>query len=147
MRLRYQRIDNPEHLVELSERPLVIGRGEDADVLVLDVEASRQHCSIRFSEGRFYILDLNSKNGTFVNSKKVDLFQLRSGDQIRVGSTTLFFEHSDTRKVNVFSNKTKPTKKSSTKRKIITKKKASTSKRIVIKKRTKQLKIHKHPTK
>ena len=147
MRLRYQKKDNPEHHVELSEKPLVIGRGGDTDVLVLDVEASRQHCSVRFSEGKFYILDLNSKNGTFVNGKKVDLHQLRSGDRIRIGSTTLFFEHSDTRKANVFSDKAKPTTKNSTKRKVVAKKKASSNKRIVIKKKTKQLKIRKQLTK
>lgn len=143
MRLRYQKKESAEHHVELSEKPLVIGRGGDTDVIVLDVEASRLHCSIRFSEGAFYILDLNSKNGTFVNGKKVDLHQLRSGDRIRIGSTTLFFEQSDTRKLNEFSDTARPTIQKTTKRKIVAKKKASSSKKIVIKKKTRQLKIRK----
>lgn len=92
MRLRYQKQDGDGRDVELSDKPLTIGRSADADVLVLDEKASRVHCGIRFSDGAFYIKDLKSKNGTFVNDKQVDLHQLRAGDRIRIGSTTFMFE-------------------------------------------------------
>jgi len=92
MRLRYLKQDGEERDVELSEKPITIGRSGDADVLVLDEKASRVHCGIRFSDGAFYIKDLKSKNGTFVNDKQVDLHQLRPGDQILIGSTAFQFE-------------------------------------------------------
>lgn len=92
MRLRYLKQDGEERDVELSEKPITIGRSGDADVLVLDEKTSRVHCGIRFSDGAFYIKDLKSKNGTYVNDKQVDLHQLRPGDQIRIGSTIFQFE-------------------------------------------------------
>lgn len=92
MRLRYLKKDGEERDVELSDKPVTIGRSADADVLVLDEKASRVHCGIRYADGAFFIRDLKSKNGTFVNDKAVDLHQLRPGDRIRVGSTVFLFE-------------------------------------------------------
>lgn len=92
MRLRYLKKDGEERDVELSDKPLTIGRSGDADVLVLDEKASRVHCGIRYSDGAFFIKDLKSKNGTYVNDKPVDLHQLRQGDRIRIGSTVFLFE-------------------------------------------------------
>lgn len=92
MRLRYLKKDGEERDVELSDKPLTIGRSADADVLVLDEKASRVHCGIRYTDGAFYIKDLKSKNGTYVNDKPVDLHQLRQGDRVRIGSTVFLFE-------------------------------------------------------
>ncbi len=96
MRLRYLKKDGEERDVELSDKPLTIGRSADADVLVLDEKASRVHCGIRFTDNAFYIKDLKSKNGTYVNDKPVDLHQLRQGDRIRIGSTVFLFETEST---------------------------------------------------
>lgn len=92
MRLRYLKKDGEEREVELSDKPLTIGRSADADVLVLDEKASRVHCGIRYADGAFFIKDLKSKNGTYVNDKPMDLHQLRQGDRIRIGSTVFLFE-------------------------------------------------------
>ncbi|MBW7908148.1 MAG: FHA domain-containing protein [Kiritimatiellae bacterium] len=92
MRLRYSKPDGTNADFELSEQPVTIGRSADADVLLLDERVSRIHCGIRLWDGDFYIKDLKSRNGTWINNKKVDVAMLKTGDIIRVGSTTFTFE-------------------------------------------------------
>lgn len=92
MRLRYTKADGTQMEFELGDRPITIGRSPDADVVILDEKASRIHCGIRFWDGEFYIKDLKSKNGTFVNHQPVEVSKLRPGDRIQVGSITMAFE-------------------------------------------------------
>jgi pSer/pThr/pTyr-binding forkhead associated (FHA) protein len=92
MRLRYTKPDGTVVELELSERPLTIGRSQDADIVLLDEKASRIHCGIRLWDGDFYIKDLKSKNGVFVNGQRVEVSKLKPGDVIRVGSATFNFE-------------------------------------------------------
>lgn len=77
---------------ELGERPVTIGRSPEADVVILDEKVSRIHCGIRYWDGDFYIKDLKSKNGTYVNDRRIDVAKLQPGDRIRVGSVILVFE-------------------------------------------------------
>jgi pSer/pThr/pTyr-binding forkhead associated (FHA) protein len=92
MRLRYNKKDGTQMEFELGERPITIGRSPEADVVILDERSSRIHCGIRFWDGDFYIKDLKSKNGTFVNKEKVDVAKLQPSDRIQVGSVTMQFE-------------------------------------------------------
>ncbi len=72
-----------------SKDVFIIGRGVATDITVWDIRVSRVHCRIdRDSEG-FLLTDLNASNGTYVNGKKVETHRLRSGDEIKVGSTVL----------------------------------------------------------
>jgi hypothetical protein len=53
---------------------------------------SRQHACIIYAENCFYIIDLDSTNGTFVNYRKLessDMFPLKSGDIIQLGHLAL----------------------------------------------------------
>ena len=93
MRLYYRNKRGEQKSIELTEKPLTIGRSGDADVLILDEKASRVHCGIRFWDGDFYIKDLKSKNGTFVNDKQIDITFL--GKAIRSG---LVLQFSSTRR-------------------------------------------------
>lgn len=77
---------------ELGERPITIGRSPEADVVILDERTSRIHCGVRFWDGDFYIKDLKSRNGTYVNNEQVDVAKLQPGDQIQVGSIAMLFE-------------------------------------------------------
>lgn len=77
---------------QLGDQPITIGRSADADIVLLDERVSRIHCGIRLWDGDFYIKDLKSRNGTWVNNQKIDVAKLKAGDVIRVGSTTLSFE-------------------------------------------------------
>jgi predicted component of type VI protein secretion system len=92
MRLYYLNKQGEQKTIDLAEKPITIGRSADADVLILDEKASRVHCGIRYWDGDFYIKDLKSKNGTFVNDSQIDIHQLQAGDQIRVGSSVFVFE-------------------------------------------------------
>jgi pSer/pThr/pTyr-binding forkhead associated (FHA) protein len=92
MRLRYTKTDGTQMEFELGDRPITIGRSPEADVVILDEKASRIHCGIRFWDGEFYIKDLKSKNGTFVNNEAVEVSKLKPGDRIQIGSVAMVFE-------------------------------------------------------
>jgi pSer/pThr/pTyr-binding forkhead associated (FHA) protein len=89
----------------LSGDRAVIGRSAECEV-PLDVPAvSRRHAVVSRDRGRFFIEDLNSRNGTFLNdSKVVDRTPLRDGDQLVIcdqefrfysGSASSFVEEDD----------------------------------------------------
>lgn len=92
MQLRYTKPDGAQVEFSLGEQPITIGRSADADIVLLDERVSRIHCGLRLWDGDFYIKDLKSRNGTWVNSAKVDVAKLKAGDVIRTGSTTFTFE-------------------------------------------------------
>src|SRR6266481_4812336 len=79
----------------LEKERTIIGRGSTADVVLRDEIASRQHAEIkRLSlEGslvEYYVNDLDSTNGTFLNGAKVMSQQLlQDGDKIKIGSHTI----------------------------------------------------------
>lgn len=69
---------------------LVIGRGADVEVRVIDDEISRRHARIAVLGKEVWVEDLASKNGTAVNGVSVRRQVLRDGDKIQVGLTTVF---------------------------------------------------------
>ncbi|MFL5888317.1 MAG: FHA domain-containing protein, partial [Solirubrobacteraceae bacterium] len=74
------------------DKGLVIGRStEGFGALKGDPEISRRHAQIsRTDEGRLYISDLGSTNGTFVNGTKIEgSAWLAPGDVVKVGQSTL----------------------------------------------------------
>jgi pSer/pThr/pTyr-binding forkhead associated (FHA) protein len=68
---------------------LVIGRASDADLLLLDEKVSLNHSKISTKGGKIVITDLRSRSGTFVNGERVTTAELKKGDEILVGSSTL----------------------------------------------------------
>ena len=78
----------------LAEKPVVMGRMSDCDIVLADPRASRQHAEIQPVGHGFVLSDLGSMNGTVVNGTPVREHQLTDGDEIRVGSTVLHFEAS-----------------------------------------------------
>jgi two-component system cell cycle response regulator len=67
----------------------VIGRGQKAQVRLLDDGISREHAQVVVEGNRIFLEDLGSTNGTFCNGLKVDRRELCDGDKILVGSTTI----------------------------------------------------------
>jgi len=68
-----------------------IGRA-DVNHVTLDFHrVSRHHAAIEFVDGSYVITDLGSRNGTFVNHRKVRSWTLRHGDTVRVGDCQLRF--------------------------------------------------------
>ncbi len=93
MFLHYKNQDGRTEKYELKEHPITIGRSPDTDLCIDDEKASRTHTGIRFQNGHYYVQDLKSKNGTFVNGKQIDSStRLHLNDQIRIGSVIFLFE-------------------------------------------------------
>jgi pSer/pThr/pTyr-binding forkhead associated (FHA) protein len=66
--------------------PYVIGRGPDCDLQLFDPALSRRHCRLDWSEGQLFVEDLESRNGTLVNGKKIsEPRTLSEGDLLRIG--------------------------------------------------------------
>lgn len=76
-----------------SEKIWMIGRDRGAALCIQDNCLSRRHAAIQYIDNQgFYLTDLNSTNGSFVNGEPVRQVQLlRDGDQIRLGSLTFTF--------------------------------------------------------
>jgi len=92
MKIKYSKPDGTVEHVELTDKALTVGRSPDADIAILDERASRMHCGIRLWDGEYYVKDLQSKNGTYLNNEKVEMSKLAPGDKIRIGKTVLAVE-------------------------------------------------------
>jgi pSer/pThr/pTyr-binding forkhead associated (FHA) protein len=79
--------------IALSEFPLHLGRGQEADVQVGDRWVSREHCEIDCVDDVLLVRDLGSKHGTFVNGRSVLEAELRPGDLLTIGITRFLVEY------------------------------------------------------
>ena len=77
------------------ELPIIIGRGEQADVSIDDRWISRVHCQLSAEGGRLFVRDLESKHGTYVNRRLVQRVRLIPGDVLEMGLTTILVETED----------------------------------------------------
>jgi DNA-binding winged helix-turn-helix (wHTH) protein len=69
----------------ITSQQAVLGRGEECDITLADRQVSRQHIRIYKQDDQFFIEDLNSKNGTWVNGVQLKGSRpLRDGDEIHV---------------------------------------------------------------
>jgi diguanylate cyclase (GGDEF)-like protein len=76
-------------MFKLGEGETVIGRSHRADVRIDDDSISRLHVKLNLDGTNVTIEDLGSSNGTLVNGERVSKDNLRDGDKIRVGETTI----------------------------------------------------------
>ena len=80
---------------EIGRRGLVggitVGRASDCDMSVHDILLSRHHCRIEPSGRGWVVLDLRSKNGTWLDGERVGRRSLRHGEVVRAGNTTIRF--------------------------------------------------------
>lgn len=78
----------------LSHASQTLGRGTDRDLpFPVDTSVSRAHARISYENGRHFVADDGSANGTFVNGLRLDVPRaLRPGDLLQLGGTTLRYE-------------------------------------------------------
>jgi pSer/pThr/pTyr-binding forkhead associated (FHA) protein len=75
----------------LDESTTTVGRNTDSDVFLDDVTVSRKHAEFRRQDDGFYVHDLGSLNGTYVNRERVDVTKLASHDEVQIGKFKLVF--------------------------------------------------------
>lgn len=75
----------------LTLEPTVLGRGEQSGIQLLGENVSRHHSEVFCKGNEFFIKDLGSTNGTFVNTRKIVEHKLTDGDLILVGNCILKF--------------------------------------------------------
>lgn len=92
--------------IPVQDSSVIVGRGKNVAVRISDEGSSRQHAEIFKVGALHFIRDLSSRNGTFVNNRRITEAILREGDQIRIGDTVmLFLEREDSPLVRVISPK------------------------------------------
>lgn len=69
-----------------------MGTAADCEVVLTDPYLSSKHCAIRYENGTFTLVDLDSTNGTFLNGDRASKEDLIDNDKIRVGRTELKFK-------------------------------------------------------
>ncbi|HEX9603061.1 MAG TPA: FHA domain-containing protein, partial [Myxococcales bacterium] len=77
--------------IELIPDPQTVGRGSSCNIKIGDAGVSSKHAKIWCEDGVFFVMDLGSTNGTFVNDRDVDREQLEDGDTVTFGMTKAQF--------------------------------------------------------
>ena len=74
-----------ETCLRVADKPVTIGKRPANTIVLTDPNVSREHCVVFSHEGSYYLRDLNSRNGTFVDGRRVngDIL-LRDGAEIRI---------------------------------------------------------------
>lgn len=84
--------------IPLDREEVIMGRALEADVRVNDTQVSRQHAKITATANAdkhatdYVLTDLDSRNGTFLNGRRVRRETLENGDKISIGETILRFD-------------------------------------------------------
>jgi pSer/pThr/pTyr-binding forkhead associated (FHA) protein len=76
---------------ELGEGEVIIGRGPECELRLSSKNVSRKHARIAFHNDEYYIGDLGSTNGTYVNGIRVMKCALRKNDLIYIGGVKILF--------------------------------------------------------
>src|SRR2546427_4981002 len=82
-------LENQE--IELTPDPMTVGRSSACNIRIGDAGVSSKHAKLWCEDGNYFVMDMGSTNGTFVNEKDVDREQLNDGDVITFGMTKATF--------------------------------------------------------
>lgn len=91
----YAKADGDNESVEflVKFKQTYVGRGEESTVQVNDNAMSKVHAVISFKDGEFFVSDLQSLNGVYVNQRRISQeTKLQTGNLLRMGNTTFRFE-------------------------------------------------------
>jgi pSer/pThr/pTyr-binding forkhead associated (FHA) protein len=82
-----------EKVIPLDRPVINLGRRLENQIVLDDPRVSRNHAQIRFTKGGYYLFDLNSSGGTFINGHRINKTILHPGDVISLAGVTLVFSH------------------------------------------------------
>jgi len=80
-----------QQTLSLNHTPYTVGRKIDRDLVIPDPRVSREHASIVSENGEFFIVDLGSKHGTYVNGERVDRRKLQRNDRLEFGARDIAY--------------------------------------------------------
>src|SRR5246127_3870623 len=72
--------------IVLNRSPFTVGRKVDKDLVIADPRVSRDHAQIMQEGQEFFLIDLGSKHGTFVNGERIQRQKLERGDRLEFGA-------------------------------------------------------------
>jgi pSer/pThr/pTyr-binding forkhead associated (FHA) protein len=88
--------DGRNEVIDLGDREILIGRSPSCDISLSSESVSRRHARLTFRNEEYFIEDLNSTNGLYVNAIKVEKCVLRNNDQIEIGGIRMLFHEEKT---------------------------------------------------
>jgi len=77
----------------LQDDRVAIGRRPDSGIFLDDVTVSRDHAVLVRRGADYYLDDLGSLNGTYVNRQRVESHRLEDGDELQIGKYKLTYRH------------------------------------------------------
>ena len=81
---------------QLGSQSITIGREPENDIQIDWPDVSRRHCRVEpLPQGGYRLLDLGSKNGTFLNGRQIDAMALEFEDRVRIGEALLVYVRDD----------------------------------------------------
>src|SRR5512143_988279 len=96
--MAYLRFDSGPRTGEkivLDKDRVTFGRAKSSDCVIGHPTVSREHFIIERNNGRLFLVDRGSENGTHANGERVSWVELNEGDRIQAGPFTLVFEMSE----------------------------------------------------
>ena len=80
-----------DSIYQLSQPVITIGRGSKADLYIPDATISRKQCVIEISQNKTVLRDLESKNGTIVDGKRIDSIIIQNKSEFILGDSRLCY--------------------------------------------------------
>src|SRR6266852_4710561 len=83
--------------VPLDKDKVTFGRGKSCDCVMAHPTISREHFYVEQNNGKHFLVDKESENGTRANDERISWIELEDGDAIQAGPFTLVFEIDESR--------------------------------------------------
>jgi pSer/pThr/pTyr-binding forkhead associated (FHA) protein len=83
-------------VIELGEEEVIIGRIPECGICLSIENVSRRHARVIFRNEEYFVEDLGSTNGTYVNGIKIVKCVLRNSDQLNIGGVKILFTEDKT---------------------------------------------------
>jgi len=84
--------DGSQKAFSLPSDTTVIGRRHDCDLCIPLMVVSKRHCQLNQNKEAVKIRDLDSRNGTFLNGKRIKETTVQPGDYIKIGPLTFLLQ-------------------------------------------------------